>query len=181
MTIDREGSKYSIWRPCRARKRKAVENDHKNNVLCSTSAKKLKNFDFNIEVNPLVEYCIVSFALIFPAIAKLVICKKCHGKINFLKSEQRGLGFYLHFKCPCDEIQLKSSPFIKNAFEINRKIVLVFRMLGVSYQGLLLFCSMMDITQTFSKNTYYGVLHKIHAASKLLFQTISKKAIKEEI
>ncbi|EFN67271.1 hypothetical protein EAG_00417, partial [Camponotus floridanus] len=77
----------------------------------------------------------------------------------------RGLGFKISMECKCDEIkQINSCPMINNAYEINRRIVFVMRLLGLGLEGLKMFCGLMDIGQGLARNTYYGVLNNIYVA-----------------
>lgn len=57
---------------------------------------------------------------------------------------------------PRSHKEINSGPFINNAYEINRRIVLVLRLLGVGIEGINLFCGLMDLGQGLSVNAYYS-------------------------
>lgn len=90
-------------------------------------------------------YRIIKFVSMFAAIQEFVICRNCKNNINFYETSPRGLGFKIATRCGCGTRFINSGPMINSGFEINRRIVLVMRLLGVGLQGLNLFCNMMDI------------------------------------
>lgn len=75
---------------------------------------------------------------------------------------------------------IDSSPFINKAYEINRRIVFVFRLLGVGQEGLNLFCSLMDICHGMAANTYYACLENIYVATSAVYSCIIKQAVEDE-
>lgn len=75
---------------------------------------------------------------------------------------------------------INSSPFVKNAYKINRRIVFVMRLLGVDREGLNLFCGLMDIGQGIASNTYYACLENIYQTAFAVYDYILKKAVAEE-
>ncbi|KYN18944.1 hypothetical protein ALC57_08731 [Trachymyrmex cornetzi] len=107
----------------------------------STTAKKLKaseNIDFSVSRE--FSYCILNFFSVFTTIATLVVCKPCKSDIQFSQTSSRGLGFKICVKCNCNETFINSPLFINKAFEINRRIVFVFRLPGIAREGINLFC-----------------------------------------
>lgn len=80
--------------------------------------------------------------------------------------------------CVCKFID--SSPKIGQASEINRRLAFIARLLPLSRAGMNLFCSLMDIGRGFSWKLYYACLKKIHSASKTIFESVLKRAVKEE-
>ncbi|XP_011882083.1 PREDICTED: uncharacterized protein LOC105569888 [Vollenhovia emeryi] len=125
-------------------------------------------------------YKILDFITVFTALSDLLVCKECKQRVSFAQSDNRGLGFKILLSCLCGRRQIYSSTFINNSYEINRRIVFVMRLLGVSREGINLFCSLMDLGKGIGKNSYYVILRHIYDASKIVFLLLRKKAMKEE-
>lgn len=182
--MDRKGTKNTRARADRPKKRHFRGNQHtaeQDSEFTSTSAKKLhssKDIDFPISNE--FGYCILNFFAVFSTIASLVICKNCKSNIKFSQTPNRGLGFKIYVKCSCNEVYIDSSPFINKAYEINRRIVFVLRLLGVRREGLNLFCSLMDISQGIAANTYYACLENIYVATSAVYSCILKQAVEDE-
>ena len=106
----------------------------------------------------------------------------CGKKVEFAKSELKGLGFQLEIICNCEKSEpIPSSPKIQSGYEINRRIVYAMRLIGVGFSGLLNFCGLMDISASaLSLNGYYNCLRHIHIAVKAVSKIVFKKAAKEE-
>lgn len=91
----------------------------------SASAKKLKVDIDDIDIQSEFDYRVINFFAVFSAISEYVKCKTCNSDIRFLESGTRGLGFKITIYCPnCPKIEIPSCPFIRNGYEINRRIVL---------------------------------------------------------
>ncbi|KYN11782.1 hypothetical protein ALC57_16060 [Trachymyrmex cornetzi] len=182
--MDRKGSKKQPTRAGRQKKRHFRGNRftvEKDVEFTSTLSKKLKtseNTDFSVSRE--FSYCILNFFSVFTTIATLVVCKQCKSDIQFNQTSSRGLGFKIRVKCNCNEILINSSPFINKAFEINRRIVFVFRLLGVAREGINLFCGYMDIYQGISTNIYYSCLDNIYIAASSVYKVILKSAMADE-
>lgn len=73
--------------------------------------------------------------------------------MNFYDSGARALGFKISVKCKWGVEFVNSYPLIDSVYKINRRLVFVFRMLGVYKEGLNLFCG-----QGISNNLYYACL-----------------------
>ncbi|KYM96846.1 hypothetical protein ALC62_12480 [Cyphomyrmex costatus] len=98
----------------------------------SASTKKLKVDHDDIDVKCEFGYRIINFFAVFSAISQHVKCKTCNSDIKFDETSSRGLGFKITISCSnCPRVEISSSPFIKNAYEINRRIVLTMRILGI--------------------------------------------------
>ena len=69
---------------------------------------------------------------------------------------------------------------IKNAYEMNRCIVLVMRLLGLGLEGLKMFCGLMDMGQGLARNTYYGILNNIYEAASAVYTKALSLAVTEE-
>lgn len=183
---DRKGKKRGTKSPGeKSKKIKFHGNRHtseKSSESVSTSAKKLENQDeFEPAVDENSSYVLLCFSLVFAALQSVLTCKVCMGEIKFLKKSQVGLGFTLCVKCDCDTMfTVDSCPKVRNAFEVNRRLTFVMRLLGVGLSGINLFCSLMDLGTGLSKNGYYSILNNIYIAVKAIAKIVFTKAAKEE-
>jgi len=144
--------------------------------------KKLKNVSSDdIYTNPLHGYRIIEFFTVFTALSDILICSTCRQKISFMESGQKGLGFKIVVMCRCGNTEINSGPFINTGYEINRRIVLVMRLLGVAREGINVFCNLMDMCTGLSQGSYTKIVEHIHAAAKSSFEIFSQKAVREEI
>lgn len=57
----------------------------------------------------------------------------------------------------------------------------VMRVLGLGFNGVKMFLSLMDISSSFSIWLYYSIFLKIHKASKHCFDVVTRKVVTEEI
>lgn len=182
--MDKKGDKRSTVRPSRQRKRKFQGNRYsveQETSFASTSAQKLRQTkDKDIKIEHSHGYRILQFAAVFSAITELVVCKNCQKDVKFNEASSRGLGFKIAVSCDCGVVYINSCPLIKNAYEINRRIVFVMRLLGIGKEGLNLFCGLMDLTTEMFSNTYYACLNNVYIASQAVYELVTKSAIKEE-
>lgn len=126
-------------------------------------------------------YCILEFSSVFSSISEAIVCKHCNGKITFLQSNERGVGFKLLMKCECDSAKtINSSPMIKNAYKINRRLVFTLRILGIGGEGFDKFCGFMDVGNGIGNEGYQSCVNHIHVAASEVSETIFKNAIDEE-
>lgn len=113
-------------------------------------------------------------------------CNKCYGHrtcqsdIRFNETSTRELGFKIAVTCKCGVKYINSCPLIDKSFEINRRIVIVMRLLGIGKKGINLFCNLMDIGQGLHIKIFYACLENIHCASKAIYELVTKKAVEEE-
>ncbi|KYN19113.1 hypothetical protein ALC57_08557 [Trachymyrmex cornetzi] len=75
---------------------------------------------------------------------------------------------------------MPSCPFVKKAYEINRRIVFISRLLGIGREGLNLLYGLMDIGQRLNKGTYDAAAKNIYTAPSAVFNIFNKKALNEE-
>lgn len=146
----------------------------------TTTASKILN-ETDIFINSDRGYCIVSFLSVFTALAQIIVCKKCKKDIKFGETGHQGLGFKIVLMCECGNRSIHSGPLINDkAYEINERLVLVMRLLGVGHDGIKLFCGLMDLGNDFSINMYKMIMNNIYSASKAVFKLVTKKAVEEE-
>lgn len=185
---DRKGTKKSYAfsrRPNMSSKRSLnrfeMESPQPENV--GTSAKKLKLSENarNIEVNETFSYRIINFVAVFSAISEIVVCKECKSNVTFTESGKRGLRFKIVVSCAnCDETHIPNSPFIDTAYEINRRIVLAMRLLGIGLHGVEKFCAFMDLPRPIFHSYYDKLVRIIFTATETVCKTNMQKAAQEE-
>ncbi|XP_076681426.1 uncharacterized protein LOC143375815 [Andrena cerasifolii] len=180
----KKGNRSICERAANPRKRKFHGNRYteQHTLLASTSSEKLKDSMYDdILVDLSHGYVIINFISVFTFISQHLQCKTCKSDVQFLRSHDGGLGFRLNIECHCGTKNIESSPLVNKAYEINRRIVFVMRLLGVGLQRLNLFCSMMDICHGLSNAAYYAVLQTLHCGAKSVFELVRDEACKEEI
>lgn len=182
-----KGSRENPKQHCRKRTRHfqgnqfTKEKSESEDANISASARKLESASSDdILSNPLHGYRIIEFATVFLALSELLICRVCKQGITFRESGERGLGFKIVVICQCGRANINSGPFIRNGFEINKRIVIVMRLLGIGRAGINLFCSLMDMCSGLTQGTYDSTIQRLHAASKSMFEFVTKKAVDEE-
>lgn len=149
----------------------------------SRSAKKLKpSEETDVPVSANFGYRIINFVTVFSAISNVVKCKKCNGDITFSETSIRGLGFKLVVSCDlCEPTIVDSSPLINHrAYDINRRIVFAFRLLGIGQKGIAKFCGIMDLPKAVYHSFYDTVVKQIHTAAESVCKISMENAVKEE-
>jgi len=181
---ERKGARKRPGRPSRNKKRPAPPNRHSfesKTASTGASAKKLKTGSVEVPVNAAHGYRLITFLSFFSTLSEMVKCKECDGNLTFSESSIRGLGFKLVINCNnCEPRYINSCPLIKNAYEINRRIVFAMRILGVDYDGIRKFCGIMDLPKMFSKKVYYDVICNVLCASKAVADSLFSEAAAEE-
>lgn len=54
------------------------------------------------------------------------------------------------------------------------------RLLGISHEGLNVFCGLMDMCQGISKSAYYGYLENIHTPVSVVYELVLSQAVAQE-
>jgi len=178
-----KGNKEIAERIAKPRKRKFHGNrftQQDDTSEQSTSARKLSASSEDIIINPLHYYRIIEFLTVFTTLAEFLICRVCKQNIKFEESGHRGLGFKLIVSCTCGRREINSGPLIHTGYEINRRIVLVMRLLGIGREGINIFCGLMDIGQGISISTYDSIVQHIYTAARSVFDAVCKRAVEEE-
>lgn len=181
---NQKGTKDAPRRRSASRKRKFTGNQHtfeQSTANTSTSAEKLlQNKDENIVIDPTHGYCIIQFVSVFYAISNLVMCKTCKKNVTFNQASPRGLGFKVAVMCECGVSYINSGPMIENAFEINRRLVAVMRLLGIGINGINLFCGLMDFASKFYHQTFAGCFTNLWTAAESVCKISLQRAVEEE-
>jgi len=171
-------SKISNRRPPN---RHAFEDDSE---YVSASSKKLKMSGLNSErdVNSNFGYRFINFFAVFTALSDVVVCKQCHGEVRFLEGSRRGLGYKIIVSClNCGDVSINSCPIINDrAYEINTRITIAMRMLGIGINGIKKFCAFMDLPKPVFQTTYYNIISNISMATARVRELCIKKAAEEE-
>ena len=114
------------------------------------------------------------------ALSDILVCRECKHSIKFEESGLQGLGFKLVVVCKCGRHYINSGPNVNTGYEINRRIVLVLRLLGLGLQSINLFCNFMDIGSGMSKKTYENIVGHLYTASQKVFFRVREKSVAEE-
>lgn len=154
----------------------------KEEASTSTSAKKLKGSEtMDFDVNASFGYRLINFVAVFSAISEVVKCKKCDSDINFTETSLRGLGFKLKLNCKkCKPILINSCPLIEGkAYDVNRRLVFAFRLLGIGLARITKFCGVMDLPKPIFQSFYDKIVNNIHIATKAICELSMKIAVQE--
>lgn len=186
MSYSHKGSRDNTYRQSRPKKRKFygtqipdTKDDASND---NASAQKLATTDCDdVPVKLTHFYRIIEFVSVFSAIQDIVQCKVCKRDMSFDETGTRGLGFKIAAKCNCGTRFIQSGPLINNGYEINRRITFVMRILGVSLQGINVFCALMDIGKGLSRDAYDRIIQHIHEVAKASFAKMSLRVAKQEM
>lgn len=146
----------------------------------STSFKKVKSPE-DIDVDPVFGYRILNFTAVFSAISQVVKCKTCNKDVKFSESTKRGLGFKIIVSCGnCTETTIPNSSFINKAYEINRRIILAMRLLGIGLNGIEKFCAFMELPRPIFHSFYDKVVQTICVVTTAVAINSMKNAVETE-
>lgn len=158
----------------------AIEGDDE---FISSSAKKLKlsKDQYDVSVDETFAYRIVCLFSVLNTITTLVKCKTCGGDVHFTETSARGLGFKVVVNCQnCEQVFINSCPLIKNAYEINRRIIFAMRFLGIGLNGIKKFCAFMDLPRPIFQSFYDKIMKSIAIATSAVRDISIKKAAEQE-
>lgn len=179
-----KGSHKNPARRSVSKKRKFAGNQHtweQSTASTSSSAEKLfRSNDNEVVIDITHGYCILQFFTVFSALSNLLMCKTCKNSVTFNQASPRGLGFKIAVTCDCGTSYINSGPLIGNAFEINRRIVCVMRLLGIGINGVNLFCGLMDLLRKFHTQTFAGCFSNLWTAAESVYNMSLKRAVEEE-
>ncbi|XP_071568778.1 uncharacterized protein [Temnothorax nylanderi] len=153
----------------------------------STSAKKLKlskdecNCGDDVELDNAFGYRLLNFVAVFSAISELVQCKTCQTNVKFTETSKRGLGFKIVVSCEkCEKTYINSCPLVGHAYEVNKRIVLAMRLLGIGLHGIKKFCAFMELPRPIFQSFYDKIVTNISLATAAVREQSMKKAAAEE-
>lgn len=172
--------------PGRSKKRSFSTNQHvleNDSEWTSTSSKKLKESGtLDYQMDSSFMYRILQLGAFFEFLSSTVICKSCNSGVSFSEESVRGLGFKIVMQCNCQNPRhIFSCPLVNKAYEINRRLVFVLRLLGVGNQGMNLFLGYMDLGTYFSQKSYECAVNNIYTACKAAFEYCCEAAAKLEM
>lgn len=182
----KKGTKTSSGKRPKISRRRPLnryELEKSDNLNVSTSAKKLKQSEdlYDLEVDPSFTYRIIDFIAVFTAISNVVVCKECKSPVKFTESGKRGLGFKLVVSCEnCESSEIPNCSFVNKAYEINRRIVLSMRLLGVGLHGIIKFCAFMELPRPIFHSFYDKIIDHISTASDVTCKNSMERAVKAE-
>lgn len=138
--------------------------------------------DYQIHVKGKFGYRFIDVLTVFSMISKLVVCKKCGIQIKFSETGHRGLGYKVVVTCEkCKPTYINASPVISNhAYDINRRIILAMRLLGVGLNGIIKFCAFMDLPRPIFQSFYDKLVKNISVATATVREKCIKKAAVEK-
>lgn len=165
------------YEPPRKKKFPSVEDETE---FVKTSKENLDVSENVYFTHPTHGYRFINFVPVFVAISQMVVCRDCKKEVHFGESRNRGLGFQITVMCDCNVRTVDSCPKINGAYEINRRIVMVMRLLSVTREGIDFFCGFMDLCQGIPKSAYHAAMKNLHMASSSVFELLTKEAVKEE-
>lgn len=182
---NRKGSRKSHRRASKPIKRhpSRYPDCEKGETNTSASAKKLKMDEYqDVTVESSFGYRMLNFIPVFSAISDYVKCKHCDSNVEFSESNIRGLGFKVEIKCSsCPSKFINSCPITDNqAYEINKRLVFVMRILGIGASGIRKFCGLMDLPKPVIQSTYDAIVKNIHCAAEAVCRNSILCAATEE-
>lgn len=151
--------------------------------VISTSAKKLMQSKdrYNVEVDAAFGYRLLNFIAVFSAISEVVVCKTCKSNVKFTETDERGLGFKIVISCgKCEQTSIPNCPFIDKGYEINRRIILAMRLLGIGVNGIEKFCAFMDLPRPIFHSFYDKIVRVISIATEAVCHQNMEQAAQEE-
>ena len=182
--MDKKGKHQTKhWRRAGSKPKKRGLRGDRSRSNTSASAKKLKESkddSFDVRIKKDTGYSLIQFFFVFGLLEQYLSCKVCKGDVSFSKFGQKGFGFKIHIACKCGEKFIESCAMINNGFEINRRLVFVFRLLGVGLHGINLFCGLLEMGSGLNITAYYSIVETIKTAVKAVFDVVRRKAINEE-
>ena len=110
------------------------------------------------------------------------LCKQGHA---VLEEEKMGLASLLILKCSSSKCKFEKLFYTFNkvvnsqAFEVNRRVVLVTRNIGVGHQGLVKFCGVMNMLPPMQENLFQDHLKAVKNAAQTAAEKCMSKAADE--
>ncbi|KYN06620.1 hypothetical protein ALC62_02423 [Cyphomyrmex costatus] len=180
----KQGDRSASKKPTKSRNRPQNRYESEATDPVGTSAKKLKLSENvrDIEVDTSFGYRLINFVCVFSAISSVVKCKVCNSDVTFTESSIRGLGFKIVVSCKkCPQTQIPNSPLIDNrAYDINRRIIVAIRLLGVGLHGIKKFCAFMELPRPIFHSFYDKVITIICEATQRVCAKSMRNAVKIE-
>ena len=110
------------------------------------------------------------------------LCKQGHAVLKEDEKAKMGLAFLIlkhsSLKGKFQKLFYTSNKVVKNqAFEVNTRVVLVTRNMGVGHQGLVKFCSAMNMLPPMQQNSFQDHLKAVKNAA----QTAAEKSMSEAV
>ena len=124
-------------------------------------------------------FMLVDFKCLSQAIEEYTVCCNCHGKLCLEKEQKFGLAFKLAISCGNPECQNKSLFYSSKRcdakdnqekkqsgpFVVNQRAILSMCMLGRGFEGLNMFCGIMNMESPMKKKTFTKLLSSLRKAA----------------
>lgn len=148
----------------------------------STSVRKLKKSqeEYDINVHSTSEYRFVDFLTVFSTLSQILVCKNCKTNITLpIKARE----IWTKIAVNCEKfclIIINAVPIIKNAYDINCRIVFAMRLFGIGLNGIEKFCVFINMPHPIFHSFYDTVVKSISVATAAVCEMSIKRAAIEE-
>ena len=112
-------------------------------------------------------------------------CKQGHAVLEEDERAKMGLASLLILKCTSSKCKFEKSFYTSSkvdnsqAFEVNRRVVLATRNIGVGHQGLVKLCSVMNMLAPMNENSYQDHVKAVRNAAQTAAEKSMSKAADE--
>ena len=113
------------------------------------------------------------------------LCKQGHAVLEEDEKAKMGLASLLILKCTSSKCKFKKSFYTSSkvensqAFEVNRRVVLATRNIGVGHQGLVKFCCVMNMLPPMNDNSFQDHVKAVRSACQTVAEKSMSKAADE--
>lgn len=113
------------------------------------------------------------------------LCKQGHVVLEEEIQGKMGLASLLHLKCSSIKCTFFKAFYTSNkvnngqAFEVNRRVVLALRNIGVGHQGLVKFCGVMNMLPPMNENSFQDHVKAVKRAAQTVSDESMSKAADE--
>ena len=113
------------------------------------------------------------------------LCKQGHVVLEENAEDKMGLASLLTLKCTSAKCKFYKFFYTSNrvengqAFEVNRRVVLASRNIGVGHQGLVKFCAVMNMLPPMNENSFQDHIKAVRKASQTVAEKSMSKAADE--
>ena len=122
---------------------------------------------------------------VLASVFETVRCPLCKQGHAVLEEEKMGLASLLILKCSSSKCKFEKLFYTFNkvvnsqAFEVNRRVVLATRNIGVGHQGLVKFCGVMNMLPPMQENLFQDHLKAVKNAAQTAAEKCMSKAADE--
>ena len=118
---------------------------------------------------------------VLASVFSLLICPDCKEPgLRMHELESSKMGFASTMKLFCEHCEFATTFYTSkrtgHSFEVNKRIILAARNIGVGHEGLKRFATVMDMPQPMNANAYTDSVKHLHAAAKTVAENSMSKA-----